>query len=330
MREIAKIKTYLMKKELAIARFEISIYERFVEIDKYVAINGEDCPPIISKIGILQWLLSRCMSYTVHWQAYLIDAILQDGDRNKYAPFILSLNTNSTSISDWYWLQPEENMEFEYGEQLVSFCVTSWNAANWHKNQENVNTFNSCINKDIFEWGKFVSPVRSPIFTINGTSHNQFFIQNGEMFIKQRKTKSKIDNDVRCLSFFENRGVLVPAYQVDFEYVEDRDTEDGHIYLETTRENGMFFITKRILTSNSNCLAPLIWFYQDKCVKSMCDMIDRIELSNGINVINKGACQFVDEFKDQFSTNEINGTNIGLLIDEEKNAILTVWGDIAI
>ena len=187
MKEIAKFNMYLMEKDIHIAKFEIDIYDKFVMIDGYDILAAYSLPPIVESIGMLNWLLSRCMSYTTHWQAYLFDAILQDGSRNKYAPFILSLNTNSSSVSDWYWLQPDNNIQFQYYDQKIIFSQTEWKNINWFNGINDICAFNSYMSKDVFAHDKYDKTIKSPVFAINGDAQNQLLFNNTEIHIKQRK-----------------------------------------------------------------------------------------------------------------------------------------------
>jgi hypothetical protein len=259
MKEIAKIKINLMEKNIEVAKFEIEIYDRFVAIDEYDVLSPSHMPAIVEHIGMLNWLLSRCMSYTTHWQAFLFDAILQNGERNKFAPFILSLNTNSMSVSDWYWLKPEQNIEFQYYAQKIEFLLTTWEQSNWFDHKSDIDSFNHHMGKDVFVYDEYTQPLKAPVFAIRGDVQNQFTMHDSKICIKQRKTKEKIQDELSCLMELGKVGVVVPTIKTEH----TDNCLDTKMFNYATRQNGMDFIIKDILTSNDHKLVPLEWFWKN-------------------------------------------------------------------
>lgn len=333
MKEIANISAFLMEKDIEIAKFNIEIYERFVMINDYDVLNAALLPPVIKTIGMLNWLLSRCMSYTTHWQAYLCDSILQSGERNPYAPFILSLNSNSASLTDWYWLQPTSDCCFSYFGQKIVFNTSQWNNVSWFANWKDISSFNCYMHKDVYDYNTYVQPIKTPIFVISGESQNQIITNGESIWLKQRKSEHRIQNEIKCLSELNHYGIITPKIEtafIDATRLVQNDDSQRSVFDYYTKQHGMHFVIKRLMTDENHKLIALSWFGQQINASSMSDIVDNIEQLCNMRIANKDAAKFIDRYVRDNAINGIDGSNIGFLCDENYNMRIAVWSNIEV
>lgn len=275
---VVKFNATLMEKNDPIAEFEIGVCRHYICIGECKIINQVKIPPLVKTIGMLEWLMSRCMSYTTLWQANLIAIVINDGERFKYAPLTLSLNTNCASLFDWYWIQLEKDVQFQYCARNINIKRTNWEKVNCFDIERN-QIIGDDLHCDFFAYNTKSELINTPIFTIHGNARNKIYLSNSSIIISQRKVMRSVEYESDCLSFLNARGVKTPQHSISYvdvtAYKETNDTKSQYDW--KTQQSGFQCITKKVLSSQSKKLMPLCWFQPDAQAETMIDMVNNVE-----------------------------------------------------
>lgn len=308
-------------------RLEFSSFSAYIDV---LSINTESLLPEIvlnNKLSIPDFLVSRCLSINNHRNIYFIRLVINGETRHKMMPMLLSLSTNSVSLSDKYWLNPKETTELILNGAKILFERKSWEQVDPFKNPYHVGELEQYGLYDSFfvNVNELVNP-KSLIWSISGHQNKRWIYDSSGYCLEKKLYKHLLEDELTTLDFFASNGILTPEYNYYIEELNDPAKCYRQTYNMDTILGGLCVIQKKCLTNSTNYLDRLSYYVDndvdiDAPITKMCKKhgVDESETKHFITIVNLYQKQF------NVNSNVLDTRNIGLLIQKDC-AIPVVWG----
>lgn len=277
-------------------------------------------PPIVkNKISTIErWLIDRCVSMDDNRIVGLVRFVTRVTSRNILLPFLLSLQHNSVSFSDKYWLQPVDLTNFYYNDILFSFPRSNWNTINPFYR---MNIHCDFMLNDLFSYQiQNANYMMNCQWTCNGNWIKQWKKNNVEHVLYKRTLQQNLQNEINTFFLCEQYNIHHPDYTVETLVTPRERTR----YNTNTLRDGMLVIKKQCITTSDLFLIPAIQYIKpnvniENLISNMAS--DIMVSKNDINNIKR----LLTHIQQSLKNNEcIDTNNFGLLTDG-KTGIFTVW-----
>ena len=326
MSKILKFKTNLMMREKCVCSFVIELSEELLAVSDLRIIDTALLPTQMQQ-SFYGWLISRIMpSKTRHYINMMSVVFQYKANRLPYSQLALSLETNCASLSDHYWLNPEDNMVLEHMGKKINFKQKEWKDVRvW-----DVATWNSDLDAIMFHDMLFVTPdvakqkTKNPIWTTNGETQKRWMYNDGEWYLEKRLGTNKIQDEIRCFECFEEHNILTPEYQL-LHY----DVSDKYMFTPTTISAGFDVVKKKCLSSPQHYLLPLKYFVKQANVNDLKSLL--CDISKYTHINSTVLCEFEDaitKYIKEENYSQLDTGNLGFLVDCNNNAVPAVWSNV--
>lgn len=204
MNKTVNIKTNLMLKDKKIASFVLSLSEDWLSVSDLFVIE-KDFLPLQTQKDFYSWFLFRVMLSSTRHYIQTISTVFHYGSKRlPYAQIALSLKTNCVSLSDHYWLNPEEDFVFEHQGILIAFKNKDWNMVNPY----NVENWSFDVNDLLIHDSLLMCSdkdyrVENPIWTTNGKKQKRWLFDNNVWLLEKRESKAQIRDEENCFVFLK-------------------------------------------------------------------------------------------------------------------------------
>lgn len=325
-----EIVTDLMWKDTVVATF--TLYLRpFGANTELVNVIQDDLMPLpisYNKTDILNWLTARGFQIHSHRNINFIEQALMEDNRKDWLPVVLSLQTNSVSISDKYWLNPHQTHDFFFNSAHIVFKNTTWDKVNPFQN-----TYSPCKMDEIALYDLFHFPIHDPfesnslVWTTHGDKSKRWIVKDKCFYLEKKVSSSDLSSEIRTLEFFSQRGIMVPEYEHMSRQVRD---DESHFYDIVTHEDGIHVITKKCFVDDDSYFISACYFVDgerdiESLIKKMCYK-HSVKWSQTRRFV-KSIKAFMKEFC--VEDHLINTSNFGLLV-RPSGAVPVVIGRLGI
>lgn len=319
----------LMLRDSKVASMDVKITETSLWVSNVNILNEALLPYSLRDDNnrLHEWLMSRLMpSNTRHYIAMMPIIFRNGACRRPFAQFILSLETNAVSLSDHYWLNAPNDITFDYEGRRINFHNKTWEDVNpWDRN-----VWSNDLDELLFNDRLFENPddnllaINNPIFTTCGLKQKKWDYDCGEWTLKKRVSTEDLEREIACLTFFRNKGILTPTYEVTNYMATNR-----YQFEPMTIRKGFKVIQKKYITSKEAQLTPLNWYIKENCEDSIHNVLG--EISNAINIKERVLNYFestIIEYLKCYNYTQIASSNFGFLINNNGDSIPAVWSNV--
>ena len=319
MIELSKLNLCLMCKYDKVLDFSISLNERNPSFSRGVIYNESLLPNLI-KMGksLKSWFLWRSFPLNTFRNIRFAQFASISSNRTKYDAFFLSLANNSVNLSDKYWVNIDCDTAFKY--QNTNYYIP-------HNDYNNINPFTNVHLNDIdkhalndtFVYHNKEHSYESFVWSTNGEAKKSFLIRDNKYHILKRATSDLLIEELTTFDFFKRHGFVTPDWLVFHCDI----GEPGLCFDIDSSNYGVSFIQKKCLTDNDSILVPLSDF-----INSDYDLSKpATQLCQTYNIAPQMFIDAVSQFmaENNISNCELDTTNIGLLVHENKPAQFAVW-----
>ena len=321
----------LMYLDSPVATIEIRVSSAFVRILIVKEHNANKLPLIIRNkiLNMQDWVIHRCMPNDIHQNIFFTEYFTQEDNRNPYAPFLLSLATNSITLSDKYWLNPHDNYTFQVGSRNIHFRKTTW---------EEINPFNFLLASEQINEFRFyenflfshclATDANSLIWTTPGNKPKIWVANNNKYEMHKKSPLEECQNEILTFDFFKKNNIIVPKSYSSHHISVDADE---NLYNLNTIANGYWTIRKSCLTDESTYLVPLshnIIIGDRDLHKAITQLCGKYSIEDeDIFKFNQAISDYIAEFS--ISTiGQIDTSNFGLLVNMNNEARPSVWSSL--
>lgn len=322
------IDMFLMYEDFKIADLTLQLSHNWFYIMVTNIIDEKYLPFSVKnkKTNIQDFLILRCLPMNNHRNIFLVQFMIQDFTRDKYAPFLLSLLSNSSNLVDKYWLKPKEAIVFQYKNMHINFQHTNWNQVNPFAKTNNYDATTSFFLNDIFlsEFDNSKGThVKSLNWATNGDAIKRWLIINDMYVLEKKLSEEQQNKEIETLEFFKKNNIKTPQYTIEHIAVE----ENYDKYDIDTIQNGYYSLKKECLTNTNTHLTSVIEYVDNDTtienpIRKMCSLhnLSEDKIEHFLNTIRF--------YKEQFgieSDGLLDTRNFGLLVDKNGNAEPVVW-----
>lgn len=312
-------------KCVATVQIHLGRYGFFIEPKQVINKDLLPFPIKFKKQNITNWFTARGFQRYSHRNIFFAEQALKRENRDAKLPFILSLQTNSVSISDKYWINPNETQEFFVNGAKIIFTRTSWDSVNPFKNMYYPREIDEIGLHDIFIFEKKEHlKSDSLIWTTSGAKSKRWIVNCCKYTLEKKLSSRLLKNEIDTLNFFSERNILIPNFTHSSRQINDDEVQ---FYDINTMNDGLHIISKECVVSDNSYFIPAKDLVENETsieslITKMCCLfdIDVKEKSNFINAINDYKIAFcVDD-------NKINLGNFGLLIENTTARFVVLGG----
>jgi len=244
---------------------------------------------------------------------------------------MLSLNINSTSISDGYWLNPIKDYDFEYENLQIYFArKESFGDIDPFRHIVECELTRECGLNDVFAYlHDFKGPIQTFFSTTEGSEIKKWELRNGQYIICKRSSEERREGETKTFEFFARCGIKTPKFETthiafdifrDFEYIKRR-------YHSQYWANGIDIIEKTCLTDSNSFLVPLANYV----IRGDLDIrMPLMRMFEDFKMDLKEFENYTDAIleyqrKNGLQNGEIDVRNFGILVDKNNRATPAVW-----
>jgi hypothetical protein len=220
-------------------------------------------------------------------------------------------------------LNPDDDISFHYEGRQIDFKHKDWDTFDQWQDDIWSNELNQFLFNDILlscSDDPFPN-INNPIFSTNGEKEKMWSKENDMWTLEKRLDDEDLVNEINCLTFFEQYGVLTPKHTTIHHNVTNR-----YQFEPDTIQDGFNTIKKQCLTSKTHQLTPLSWYISENCEDSVHGVLEQAKnaLQIDLNILN-GFERAICEYQSVYSYRQIDTSNLGFLVDCDNNAIPAVW-----
>lgn len=320
---------FLMYENIPVEKVEIKILRTGLYITP-IEILAEELVPYPVKnhsMNLLSWLTARGLLMNTHRNIFFSELPLTLENRDPRTPIILSLTVNAVSLTDKYWLNPNETAEFSVNGANILFEKKTWDNVDPFRNLYKPGLLEEYALNDIFiEKSLSGMPTKSLIWSTSGAQNKRWMLDDDGYYLEKKLMKEDFENEIQTFKFFANTPVVVPEYSCVTRALDYNNETDFNSYSLDSLAEGLFIIQKRCLTD------------ADSYFVRLCDYIDNPpQLEQAIqvmcsqnNVSVEDANMFISlviQYQKQFEVpaHLINTKNMGLLVTKQ-GVRPVVWG----
>jgi uncharacterized protein YutD len=322
----------LMFAEHQVETFELHIAPSGVSVHPIDILCDKLVPVPIQKhtMNLRDWLLSRCMHMKSHRNIFMIESIFDMESRDSAMPFVLSLLSNSVSLADKYWLNPNDDVKFKCNGIDILIRRKNWDDVDPFRNTIISQDINNIAFNDSFIGVNCNSCNKISLnWTTNGNEIKRWNCHNGLYVLEKRMCKHRLEIETKTFDFFSKRDVCAPSY-----IQKHIDVQDSNQYDFDTIENGIDFIQKQCITDESSWILSLSDYigYMSNDIE-LYDLIRSMFFDNGVSVSDID--KFINTIKSYIvefciDCKTIDTSNFGLLINLHGKVKSAVWGGLSL